>query len=165
VELDGNRPCIRLRAETTKSRRADELPIHPDLVTALADSKPRFAAPTDRVFKTVPTLRTFKLDLARAKMPVSDERGRTLDRHALRTTFVSWLGLHGVDPRAQIALARHSSTGVTLRHYQDFWVFDLWTEIAKLPGPRPPKADEEKIRATGTDCDIRPGVRPLNVPL
>src|SRR3990172_1745048 len=61
------------------------------------------------------------------------DRGRTIDRPALRTTFVSWLGMYGVDPRAQIVLARHAPTGVTLRHYQDFTLFDLWAEIRKLP--------------------------------
>ncbi len=63
LHLDGDRPCVRLRAETTKSKRADELPLHPDLVEALAEAKPPFAQPTDQVFKTTPILRTFKRDL------------------------------------------------------------------------------------------------------
>ena len=65
----------------------------------------------------------------------------------MRTTFISWLGLNGVDPRAQIQLARHSPRGVTLRNYQDFTLFDLWAEIRKLPSIRPPGAED---RATGT---------------
>ncbi len=87
--------------------------------------------PTDRVFKSAPTLRTFKGgwynrngkrkyqpgDLNRAGIPFEDDRGRTIDRHALRTTFISWLGLYGVDPRAQIMLARHTPQGITLKHY------------------------------------------------
>ncbi|MCH7704204.1 MAG: hypothetical protein IIB61_03755 [Planctomycetes bacterium] len=51
----------------------------------------------------------------------------------MRTTFVSWLGLYGVDPRAQVVLARHAPQGVTLKHYQDFSVFDLWAEVHRLP--------------------------------
>jgi integrase len=115
--LDGDRPCIRLRAEMTKVKRADELPLHPDLVEALSEAKPPFAKPKDRVFCTVPTLRTFKRDPARAGIPFKDDRGRTVDRHALRTTVISWLGLYGVDPRAQLILARHAPQGVTLKHY------------------------------------------------
>ncbi len=164
LDLRGNRPVIRLRAETTKSKRAAELPVHPDLAAVLAEAKPPFAAPTDRVFKTVPRLRTLKGadykvkgkpkryrgDLDRAGIPFADDLGRTFDRHALRTTFVSWMGLYGVDERAQTALARHAPIGVTQRHYQDFTVFDLWAEIEKLPGPAVSGAAEE-IRATGTD--------------
>lgn len=55
----------------------------------------------------------------------ADERGFTVDRHALRTTFVSWLGAYGVDHRAQIALARHARTGVTLKHFLDVKLLDL----------------------------------------
>ena len=118
---------------------------------ALREFKPPFAQPTDRVFETVPTLRTFKRDLERAGIPFQDDRGRTVDRHALRTTFISWLGLCGVDPRAQIILARHAPQGVTLRHYQDFSILDLWSEIRKLPPIRTKAAEAEESQATGTD--------------
>ncbi len=72
---------------------------------------------------------------------------------ALRTTYITWLGIHGVDARAQIVLARHAPQGVTLKHYQDFSLFDLWVEIRKLPPIRSEAADEgaETARATGTD--------------
>ncbi len=150
IDFDGDRPAIRLRAAATKSKRADELPLHPDLATALRDAKPPFAKLTDRVFKSAPTLRTFKLGLQRARIPFADTQGRTVDRHALRTTFISWLGLYGVDPRAQIVLARHAPQGVTLKHYQDFTVFDLWAEIRKLPPTRVESAQADAVRATGT---------------
>ena len=158
--LDGNRPCLRLRAEATKSRRADELPLHPDLAEALAEVKPPFAQPADHVFKTTPILRTFKRDLERAGIPIQDERGRSVDRHALRTTFISWLGQFGVDPRAQLALARHAPQGVTLRNYQDFGVFDLWAEIRKLPGMK--REHPNTAKATGTYDEG--GVVPVVVP-
>ncbi len=164
LDLLGDRPILRLRAEATKSRRADELPLHPSLVTLLAASKPDFAQPSDPVFQTTPILRTFKEDLVRAgvvskdkdgKIVTTDARGNTLDRHALRTTFISWLGQYGVDPRAQMKLARHAPRGVTFRNYQDFAVFDLWMEIRKLPGITP---DEPHVlKATGT-CDMGPVV-------
>ncbi len=161
LDLEGDRPCLVLRAATTKSKRADELPIHADLAVALRAARPAFAKPTDRVFRTVPIRRTltggrqrckggrrhYPGDLERAGIAVQDAHGRSVDLHALRTTYISWLGEHGVDPRAQVILARHTPQGVTLKHYQDFTVFDLWAEIAKLPGP--PK-ETEAARATGT---------------
>jgi hypothetical protein len=55
-----------------------------------------------------------------------------------------------VDPRAQIVLARHAPQGVTLRNYQDFSLFDLWAEIAKLPAIRT-EVKAEAASATGTD--------------
>ena len=81
--------------------------------------KPPSARPTDRVFRTVPTLGTFKNDLARAGILFRDEHGRQIDRHALRTTFISWLGAAGVDPRVAQSLARHSHIELTTEVYQD----------------------------------------------
>ncbi len=165
IHLDGDRPGIKLRAAMTKSRRADELPLHPSLLNALVAAKPPFAQPTDRVFKTAPRLRTFKRDLDRAGIPFEDDQGRTVDRHALRTTFISWLGLYGVDPRAQIVLARHAPQGITLKHYQDFSLLDLWAEIRKLPGPGDCGQTVHAL-ATGTDGDrgVVPGVVPTSGP-
>ena len=57
------------------------------------------------------------------------------------------------DPRAQIILARHAPQGVTLKHYQDFSILDLWGEIRKLPPIRAtaPGAEAAKVAATGTE--------------
>jgi integrase len=163
IELDGERPCVRLRAGTTKARRADELPLHPDLSTALAAAKPTFVQGSDPIFKTAPTLRTFKSDLIRARIATKDKKGeiitadgqgRTIDRHALRTTFITWLGEYGVDYRSQIRLARHSPQGITLRNYQDFSVFDLWAEIRKLPGF--PTETGQKAQATNGKMVVPP---------
>ena len=98
LDLGGDRPCVRLQPETTKARRADELPLHPSLAAALAEAKPAFATPTDRVFRTAARLRTFRGgwytrngkrrryvgDLDRAGIALKDDQGRTVDRHALR---------------------------------------------------------------------------------
>ena len=103
LDLDGARPCIRLRAATTKAGRADVLPLHPDLVELLRSAKPAFAQPTASIFRGAPTLGTFKGkwygkgeerrhvrgDLDRAGIAFADDRDRTVDRHALRTTFIS----------------------------------------------------------------------------
>ncbi len=56
-------------------------------------------------------------------------------------------------------LARHVPQGVTLEHYQDFGLFDLWAEIRKLPSMRPVTA-AETVRASGTD-DAQAVVRPV----
>jgi len=61
--LDDPRPSMRLRAATTKAKRADELPLHSALAADLLNHRPADAQPGDRVFKSAPILRTFKNDL------------------------------------------------------------------------------------------------------
>ena len=48
LDLDGDRPCIRLRPETTKAKRADELPLHPSLAILLRAERDRQAGVTER---------------------------------------------------------------------------------------------------------------------
>ena len=79
--------------------------MHLDLTGGLAAARPPFAEPSDCGVATKPTLKTFKRDLGRAGIPFRDDNGRTVDLHAMKTTFVSWLGQHGVDPRAQTILS------------------------------------------------------------
>ena len=67
-----------------------------------------------------------------------------------------------MDPRAQIALARHAPTGVTLKHYPDFGLFDLWGEIRKLPPIRWTDSEVEFVRATGTDDAVAGAPHELN---
>ena len=93
------------------------MPLHPDLATALAEAKPEGAEPTDRVFKTTPTLDTLRGkwftnpkgkrkyqrgDLDRAGMDFKDAQGRCVDRHALRKTFLHLAG-HARGERASAA--------------------------------------------------------------
>ena len=47
-------------------------------------------------------------------------------------------------------LARHAPQGITLKHYQDFSLFDMWSEIEKIPSPLDGTEVNAAI-ATGTD--------------
>ena len=55
--------------------------------------------------------------------------------HALRTTFISWLGMTGVHTRMAQALARHASIETTLGTYTDLRLFDSKGAVANLPLP------------------------------
>ena len=55
--------------------------------------------------------------------------------HALRATFISWLGMTGVHPRMAQALARHASIETTLGTYTDLRLFDSKGAVANLPLP------------------------------
>ncbi len=145
-------PSLQLRAETTKNRQADRIPLHWRLVKELLAVRPPGAAATNRVFRSTPTRITFLSDLKRAKIPVADAEGRTLDRHALRTTFVSWLGQLGVDIRVARLLARHKPRDLTTGTYQDKDMLDLPAQEAvnRLPDVFI-KPGRQRRRATGTN--------------
>ena len=55
--------------------------------------------------------------------------------HALRKTFISWLGMTGFHPRMAQALARHASIETTLGTYTDLRLFDSKGAVANLPLP------------------------------
>lgn len=80
----------------------------------------------------------------------------TADHHAFGTTFISGLGLHGVDPRAQIRFTRHAPPGMTIKHYEDFSLFDMWSEIRKQ-SPIKAEAHAERLPLSAQI--------PLNAPL
>ena len=150
LDLDSDEPAIIPRAETTKSKRSDPIPLHRELADALRQMRPPFAQPTDRVFRTVPTLTTFKADLRRAEIPIADDQGRTLDRHALRTTFVTWLSSDAkADLRTAQRLARHTDVRLTLGTYTDVRLLDHHGAINRLPS-LDPAPDRSQARATGT---------------
>ncbi|MFW5690732.1 MAG: tyrosine-type recombinase/integrase, partial [Planctomycetota bacterium] len=50
-------------------------------------------------------------------MEAEDDRGRVVDFHALRHTFISNLARAGVHPRNAQALARHSTIDLTMNVY------------------------------------------------
>jgi len=152
LDLDSLTPCVRLRAVTTKAGRADTVPLKRSLADKLRAVRPPLPAADARVFLTTPTRKTFLADCRRAGIETRDDRGRTLDRHALRTTFCSWLSMVGVAPRTAQKLARHTSIELTMRNYTDDRLLDGVGAIENLPDLDVPLAAEcETLQATGTD--------------
>jgi integrase len=62
-----------------------------------------------------------------------DERGRTLDVHALRTTFGTLLSKGGVAPRTAQAALRHGSIDLTMNVYTDPKLLDVRGALDVLP--------------------------------
>lgn len=124
---------IELRASTAKSGTGAKLPLHPVLKTALlVEHAQRSPADMDPVFFSAPKWATFQTDLVRAGIPRLDANGRKLDRHALRTTFVSWLASQGTNPRVTQALARHSDIRLTMGAYTDEQLLPLREAVDQL---------------------------------
>ena len=90
-------------------------------------------------------------NLAAAGIPKRDDRGRTVDVHALRHTFATHLVAAGVAPRTAQAALRHSSLELTMQHYTDPRLLDVAGALAALPALPTALAPLEAARATGTD--------------
>ena len=125
--------------------------------------------PADTPLFTVPDklVRIFDRDLVAAgiarrvevapgkwKVDKRDERGRTVDVHALRHTFGTLLSKGGVAPRTAQAAMRHSKMDLTMNVYTDPKLLDVAGAVEALPSlPLPGGTDAAGIaaKATGTD--------------
>ncbi len=88
-------------------------------------------------------------DLEAARIPKVDERGRTVDVHALRHTFGTLLSKGGVAPRTAQAAMRHSRIDLTMNVYTDPKLLDIEGALDALPSLSL-DGDPEELRATGT---------------
>ncbi len=153
-----NAPTVRLDPEAgrrSRGRRGDSQALPPDT--------PLFTVPAGLV-------RILDRDLKLAGIPKRDERGRTVDVHAMRTTFGTLLSKGGVTPRTAQAAMRHSKIDLTMNVYTDPRLLDVAGAVEALPslplGPEHGQADSERVaaKATGTD-DLTPSpLVPVLVP-
>jgi hypothetical protein len=110
---------------------------------------PNLPRPTRRTAKAAPP------QSAEARRNLEGGRsGRTIDVHALRTTFGTLLSKGGVAPRAAQAGMRHSDIDRTFDGYTDPRLLDVQGALDVLPAlpfDSGQSASRESLRATGTD--------------
>jgi hypothetical protein len=102
-------------------------------------------------------VRILDRDLRAAAIPKRDERGRSVDVHALRHTFGTLLSRAGVAPRTAQAAMRHSSIDLTMNVYTDPKLLDVHGAIESLPTlnlDAERESTQATLRATGTN-DLR----------
>jgi len=75
--------------------------------------------------------------LLAAGIDKEDSRRRTLDVHALRTTFETMLSVAGVAPQTAQADRGHSRIDLTMNVYTDPTLLDVAGAIESLPDVRP----------------------------
>ena len=173
-DLDLETSVLRIRAGVGKSKREDYIALHPQALDALISFKPETARPADKVFATMPTIRTFYLDLERARakwieeapddaerqrrqqsdmLSRVDHQGRVVDLHAMRTTLGTMLAQQGVAPQLAQKIMRHADYKTTLNHYTVLGLHDTARAIESLPRIGKPDTDTEHdaLAATGTD--------------
>jgi integrase len=153
VRLDAERPHLELLAGDSKSGRGALIPLREDLAGDIADwldekqsrlqDEAREAGepipsrlPFEEPLFYVPSglIRIFDRDIAAADIPKEDERGRTVDIHALRHTFGTHLSKAGVAPRTAQAAMRHSTIDLTMNIYTDPRLLDVAGAVEALPG-------------------------------
>lgn len=156
VHLDAAQPHVRLRAATTKNRKAESIPLHPELAAELRATRPTRVGPASPVFDRIPTNETRRRDYERAGIARLDERGRQSDFHALRLTYCTMLHRQGVPLRQAMALMRHSDARLTTQVYTDQGMLDVGSEVGKLPWVGR-KAGPAAGASTDTGTDTTPG--------
>ena len=112
-------------------------------------------------------LRILNRDLEVAGIPKRDDRGRTLDVHALRHTFGTHLSRAGVPLRTAQAAMRHSSPTLTANIYTDPRLLDVHGAVESLPTldlNNPREDDRGTLKATGTTGEGERKLPPLFPP-
>ena len=155
LDIDSDFPHVRLKAADEKNREGNSIPLRRDVadelrewVASLSDHAAgsadvlafrRDAAPTElpastRLLKIPKAFcRILDRDLKAAGIPKRDDRGRTIDVHALRHTFGTMLSVAGVAPRVAQAAMRHSSIDLTMNVYTDPRLLDVQGAVESLP--------------------------------
>lgn len=149
--LDAAPPFLVLKAADEKNRNGSTIPIRADLAADLRGwlaEKAKAAVeaardvpvagstlPPDTPVFTVPAglRRILDRDLKLAGIPKRDDRGRTVDVHALRHTFGTLLSKGGVTPRTAQAAMRHSKIDLTMNVYTDPRLLDVAGAMESLP--------------------------------
>ncbi|MBM3984022.1 MAG: hypothetical protein FJ304_27890, partial [Planctomycetes bacterium] len=175
ADFDLDAGTVTLAARFNKSRKLKVQPLPADVATALRDylrDKPAGAPVWGGTWASAGSAaEMLRRDLEAVEVPYSVEGPdgpEYADFHALRHTYLTMLGRHGVDLRTAQELAGHSTPLLTAR-YSHRRLHDLAGAVDKLPNLVPPipttGTAELPLRAFGTDGakadnSIRLGVVP-----
>jgi len=158
LDLTAGREVIRLETRNEKSGAGSTLPVRADLADELRQWIAEKKLTAAELLFTVPAglRRILDRDMKAAGIPKRDERGRTVDVHALRTTFATFLSTTGTAPRTAQAAMRHSDIKLTMGVYTDPALLDVRTALDRLPAFAP-----AGVVDTGTPAENRDQKRDL----
>jgi integrase len=139
-QIDFDHCRLRIEAAKTKNKKADVLPLRPDLVQALKErmkatgirSHERFFQHDQAKLRAV-----FYLDLKAAGIERVGSDGRSIDVHSLRKTFGTMLARAGVPLTTTQRLMRHSTPLLTAKLYIDVEGGDMMEALEQLPTFKP----------------------------
>jgi integrase len=127
---------LTVEAVKTKNKRADVLPLRPDLVQSLKERVETMGIkPHERFFfhNHEQIRKVFYLDLKAAGIERIDPAGRSIDIHSLRKTFGTMLARAGVPLTTTQRLMRHSTPQITAKLYIDVEGGDMMQALDRLP--------------------------------
>jgi len=133
IDLDVVPARTRLRAETTKSRRADVQVIHPQLAEALREWQPKRVRKNQAVVSSVPGMTVMKLDLKLAGIEHGNEQISYADLHAQRMSLSTSMAVHRLSPRVRQAHMRHADPRLTDVTYMDESLLPVADELYSMP--------------------------------
>ena len=127
---------IKIEAAKTKNKKADILPLRPDLVQSLKNRMETLGIkPHERFFQhdQKQILKVFYLDLKAADIDRKGSDGRCIDVHSLRKTFGTMLAAAGVPLTTVQRLMRHANPQLTAKLYIDVEGGDMMQALEKFP--------------------------------
>ncbi len=135
LDLTPGAEFIHLEAKNEKNGSGSAIPLRSDLAAELRRWIHSNSLAPSALLLNVPTglLRIFDRDLKAAGIPKRDERKRTVDLHALRTTFATMLSTTGTAPRTAQAAMRHANLQLTMGTYTDAKHLDVREAMERLP--------------------------------
>ena len=155
LRLDGLNARVDFRSATTKSGKAESVP----LVAGLADAfRVAREARTDvaddaPVFRSIPMVRTFLKDVKAAGIDAKDERGRVLVLHSLRHSLATMLAASQVPMAVAQRVMRHRDIRLTADTYCDEALLPMVEAMRALPAMTAASVPVV-LKATGTDGKI-----------
>ena len=151
LSLDGPIAVVQLEVGDEKNREGNSLPLRADLADDLRQwlagkleasretaRRKQQALPSrlplaEKLFRVPAGLvKILDRDLALAGIDKRDERGYTLDVHAIRHSFSTLLSQAGVAPRTAQAAMRHSTIDLTMNVYTDPKLLDVHGAVGSL---------------------------------
>jgi len=135
-QIDFERCRLTIEAAKTKNKKADVLPMRPDLVQSLQAWIAEHGIQShERIFhyQARTLCDAFYSDLKRAGIERKSLDGRCLDIHALRKTFGTMLAKAGVPLTTTQRLMRHYSPEITAKLYIDVDPLDMSNALVQLP--------------------------------
>ncbi len=160
VRFDSKHPKRQKRNQGNATGPEGQFCLPLSTVPMLPVNAPLFTVPRDLV-------RILDRDLTLAGIPKVDERGRTVDVHALRHTFGTLLSAAGVAPRTAQSAMRHSTIDLTMNVYTDPKLLDVAGAMEALPAlplETGTQTEAAALSATGTNdsraCQLAPVLAP-----
>ena len=185
--LDANFSYIELDAADEKSRKGNTIPIRADLAddlrtwltaklqvhqeAVISSGNVSNKLPPETLLFDVPTqlVKILNRDLKAAGIPKRDDRGWTVDVHALRHSFGTHLSIGGVSPRTAQAAMRHSKIDLTMNLYTDPILLDIHGALNALPelplGGQCHQEVQERVEPTAHNESLAPLPTPSLAPV